>query len=626
MKSRFYIFFWRILFMSANLYGQGIPYNMEFQINTSTFMDQYYPVPTSLANGGFVVCWLESQLGHRINGQRFNSDGHKEGSEFIIVEYYSGYYTVDPSVTSLVTGDWVVCWSTDIDDPGIDFNVYGQLMTADGSRKNQKFQVNTYTENDQMYPAIAALPNSGFVVCWSSGGQDGSGNGIYAQLFDASGGKVGQEFLVNTHTQDWEQHPSIAALSDGGFVISWERMAADGSSSDIYGQLFSLTGVKKGHEFQVNTFAKYNQVLPYVASFPEGKFVVCWTSWAPDNSNPNIFGQMFSAAGEKIGKEFQINTWMENDQAVSKIAILSNGGFVVCWISNGQDGSGFGIFGQLYDSTGARKGQEFQLNSYTQLTQDSPSIAALTSGKFVVCWQSSGQDGSRVGVFGKIFQNEPIDHILQDFSLIEPKNDASLNTNGAMFRWRQPSTIRECFPFELTFDLYLDTDFNFSNPHIFRDVQDTSFTYYPLNRGTTYFWKVCAKNMKGDSLWSRQQNWGFYIDPNAVGVMHEPTSGESRPDDFDFVQNYPNPFNAVTDISSRVVRAGLVTIKIYDITGRLVKELPHEIQAAGLFSVRWDGSDVNGKSASSGIYLYVIEFTGNDGQTMRRCRKMTLLQ
>ena len=52
-----------------------------------------------------------------------------------------------------------------------------------------EFQVNTYTSLDQKFPSITGLNDGGFVVSWRSGGQDGSGLGVYAQVCNADGTK-----------------------------------------------------------------------------------------------------------------------------------------------------------------------------------------------------------------------------------------------------------------------------------------------------------------------------------------------------------------------------------------------------------------------------------------------------
>jgi len=66
-------------------------------------------------------------------------------------------------------------------------------------------------------------------------------------------------------------------------------------------------------------------------------------------------------------------------------------------------------------------------------------------------------------------------------------------------------------------------------------------------------------------------------------------------------QNYPNPFNVSTNMSYTLAEAGKVTLKVYDIAGRLVQTLVDERQEAGEYTVTWDASEV-----SSGVYFYKL--------------------
>jgi hypothetical protein len=84
--------------------------------------------------------------------------------------------------------------------------------------------VNTTTVSDQVLPSVAALSSGGYVVTWldySGLGGDTDGAGLKAQLFNASGAKVGSEFLVNTTTVSDQFDPAVTALSSGGFVATW---------------------------------------------------------------------------------------------------------------------------------------------------------------------------------------------------------------------------------------------------------------------------------------------------------------------------------------------------------------------------------------------------------------------
>ncbi|CAN5464283.1 hypothetical protein BH10BAC5_BH10BAC5_11770 [soil metagenome] len=67
-------------------------------------------------------------------------------------------------------------------------------------------------------------------------------------------------------------------------------------------------------------------------------------------------------------------------------------------------------------------------------------------------------------------------------------------------------------------------------------------------------------------------------------------------------QNYPNPFNPVTNIKYTIPKAGLVTIKVYDVLGRMINELVHEVKDTGEYTVRFEGSGF-----ASGVYFYRLE-------------------
>ncbi|MCX6162121.1 MAG: T9SS type A sorting domain-containing protein [Ignavibacteriae bacterium] len=68
---------------------------------------------------------------------------------------------------------------------------------------------------------------------------------------------------------------------------------------------------------------------------------------------------------------------------------------------------------------------------------------------------------------------------------------------------------------------------------------------------------------------------------------------------YELMQNYPNPFNSMTKINYQIPSQGFVTIKIYDVTGRLIKTLLNDIRDAGEYSVLFDAGGL-----SSGVYFY----------------------
>ena len=266
-----------------------------------------------------------------------------------------------------------------------------------------EFQVNSYTTAKQVGPAVASDANGNFVVVWTSHYQDGSDYGIFGQRFSAAGLPQGSEFQVNSYATGNQYRPRVASDANGNFVVVWESVGQDGSGYGVFGQRFNAAGVPQGSEFQVNSYTTGSQFDTAVASYATGNFVVVWRSSGQDGCADCIFGQRFDASGIPQASEFQVNSYTAGGQFLPEVASDASGNFVVVWTSNGQDGSCFGVFGQRFHAFGLPLGSEFQVNSFTTGNQAFPAVASDATGNFVVVWQSYGQDGSGYGVFGQRF-------------------------------------------------------------------------------------------------------------------------------------------------------------------------------------------------------------------------------
>ena len=92
-------------------------------------------------------------------------------------------------------------------------------------------------------------------------------------------------------------------------------------------------------------------------------------------------------------------------------------------------------------------------------------------------------------------------------------------------------------------------------------------------------------------------------------------------DVFALHQKYPNPFNPSTQIKYDLAEDALVSIGIYDVTGRIVKSLINMNQSTGYHSLRWDATNNIGEAVSAGMYIYTIQA----GQ-YRATKKMVFLK
>lgn len=97
-----------------------------------------------------------------------------------------------------------------------------------------------------------------------------------------------------------------------------------------------------------------------------------------------------------------------------------------------------------------------------------------------------------------------------------------------------------------------------------------------------------------------------HLSPFVIGtVSATPVPNIPVPTAFALHPNVPNPFNPITTISYDVPTTGAdVNISIYDVAGRLVRELVNGHRAAGRWSVQWNGDDDRGQRVASGVYFY----------------------
>ena len=130
--------------------------------------------------------------------------------------------------------------------------------------------------------------------------------------------------LVNNSTAGQQIDPRTAVLSDGGRVVAWQSSGAPGDVGyDVRLQLFGPDGAPAGAEIVVTPGTAGDQTTPMVAATANG-FVVAWTDSTGINTD-DVYGQMFSAAGDKIGQPFLLNTQTAHAQDLAYVIPLAGG-------------------------------------------------------------------------------------------------------------------------------------------------------------------------------------------------------------------------------------------------------------------------------------------------------------
>ncbi len=95
------------------------------------------------------------------------------------------------------------------------------------------------------------------------------------------------------------------------------------------------------------------------------------------------------------------------------------------------------------------------------------------------------------------------------------------------------------------------------------------------------------------------------------GTGVEDGPGDAVPTAFRVEPNFPNPFNPVTTIRFALPEPGQVDVRIYDVSGRLVRVLVDEAMTAAVHTVTWSGDDDRGRPLPSGVYFYKVTAPGH---------------
>jgi hypothetical protein len=420
------------------------PVGGEFRVNAATTGLRGQSQVAMDDSGGFIAIWgdtMTEEDNFGLAGRHFLSDG----SPATPLDFAVNTFTLDAQRTQDVTlqanGSGLAVWETSgifLDDDDVRAGIYGRHFDTSGMPLLPDFKINTNDVDDirEDQPVAAPLNDGSFMVAWAARENLIAGRVlIAARRVDAAGLPTGDEFVVTQYT-GFQDHPAVAPLPDGGFVVVWQDAYRDGLSSGIFGQRFDSDAGRVGSEFLVNTYTFGPQRFPAVAAGADGSFLVTWAGIL--TGDEQIIARHFDGAGEPVGSEFEVNRTGElGQQSYPSVAAEPQGGFLVVWMSGGSIGR-FNIYGQRIARNSALVGSEFQVNTFTSTMLDRafPEVASNPDGDVVVVWEGQGQDG---GTTGDVTVRG------QRYRVVDPLAEArlvTLNRNGKVASRFRPGLIR----------------------------------------------------------------------------------------------------------------------------------------------------------------------------------------
>src|SRR5262249_48276197 len=155
---------------------------------------------------------------------------------------------------------------------------------------------------------------------FGGGGEtDGSGSHIRAQIFDANGAAVGNEFIVNSTTVNDQLEPTVTALANGGLAVALTNPFTQ-KHTDTLIPPFTANGTPKANDFFIDGTANSNESAVSMIGLADGNLFVTWqdagSALESDGSGSHIRGRILSGIdGSGLSDEFIINSTTAGDQS-----------------------------------------------------------------------------------------------------------------------------------------------------------------------------------------------------------------------------------------------------------------------------------------------------------------------
>jgi Ca2+-binding RTX toxin-like protein len=233
--------------------ANGVKVGTETRLNTTVADDQsslqYFlsyqlnPESGRYAIKHYVTVWSNSRvvegqeepehLGHSLqvldaSGRKIGPEMQLQTEEFAALNFE--YFPTSGRSAFIWTGKSTVGGQEDNGD------VFMQLFDVSGARIGAEVRVNSSTDGVQNGAMIRALPNGSFVVAWN--GPDGDNAGLFMQVFDANGQRVGGEILVNTSKTGSQTGTFLDFTADGTLVVGWDGLGDQPNQQDANGGIF----------------------------------------------------------------------------------------------------------------------------------------------------------------------------------------------------------------------------------------------------------------------------------------------------------------------------------------------------------------------------------------------------
>lgn len=357
----------------------------DFLLNDDTISGTKQQNPSIAINnqGNIVIGWSDFRDGNSdIYIQRMDTNNNFIGTNYRVNTDATMMWQGLPSVAIHNNGNFVVSWE---DRRTWNSDVYLQRFNAQGQPVSDNIVVNdNIGVSDQRNCDVVILPNQNIIVVWDDWRNDWGD--IFLQRFNSNGNRLGVNLRVNNDALgNTQYYPSIDYDNNGNFIITW----MDGRQGDwnIYAQRFNSQAQPISDNFMVNDNNNSYQGNPKIAINTNGEFIVVWEDRR--NGHSDIYAQRFDSSANRLGSNYKVNDDLTNtNQSSPNIVVHQSGNVLIVWTDSRQNNPD--IYAQVYNQDGTQIGNNFRINDdLTNKNQSAPNASIILSGKAWIIWDDA---------------------------------------------------------------------------------------------------------------------------------------------------------------------------------------------------------------------------------------------
>ncbi|NGO54820.1 calcium-binding protein [Allomesorhizobium camelthorni] len=284
--------------------GASLTQSIVTQAEGQATDNQPDPVVAALSGGGFAVVYTDEFAGSGTNTNVefvvYNNDGSPRTGLMFAGGGVTSNTVSQPAAVGLTNGNFVVTWTEDLGDG--DTNVKFRVFNSVGQPASPEVTANEDFD-DQYHSVVAALPDGGFAVAYVD---QYDGNALDTQVevkfYDAVGNAVGATGFIDLG-DDLVSRPDIAVISNSYVLVSYTSNR--NGNADVFAQVFDFSGNKVGEEFNLEV-TPGTQIGSSLAGLGGGRFFAAWEDSEPalgDTSGYHIAAQGTEFVRTTIGNE-----------------------------------------------------------------------------------------------------------------------------------------------------------------------------------------------------------------------------------------------------------------------------------------------------------------------------------